>query len=35
MLPVLSQGEGDLTACFAQDIAALLDCFSEKETSGK
>jgi hypothetical protein len=35
MLPVLSQSEADLTACFVQDIAALLDSFSEKETSGK
>lgn len=35
MLPVLSQSEADLTACFVQDIAALLDSFSEKDTSGK
>ena len=35
MLPVLSQSEADLTACFAQDIAALLDSFSEKHTSSK
>lgn len=35
MLPVLSQAEADLTACFAQDISALLESFSEKDTSGK
>jgi len=35
MLPVLSQSEADLTACFQQDIAALLDSFSEKDTSSK
>jgi len=35
MLPVLSQNEADLTTCFQQDIAALLDSFSEKDTSGK
>ena len=35
MLPVLSQSEADLTACFQQDITALLDCFSEKDTSSK
>ncbi|HTB15518.1 MAG TPA: HEAT repeat domain-containing protein [Bryobacteraceae bacterium] len=35
MLPVLSQTEADITACFAQDIAALVESFSEKETSGK
>jgi hypothetical protein len=35
MLPVLSQGEADLTACFVQEIAALLASFSEKNTSSK
>ncbi len=35
MLPVLSQSEADLTTCFQQDIGALLDSFSEKDTSGK
>lgn len=35
MLPVLSQSEADLTACFRQDIAGLLDSFSERDTSGK
>ncbi len=35
MLPVLSQSEADLTACFQQDIAALLGSFSEKDTSSK
>jgi hypothetical protein len=35
MLPVLSQSESDLTACFVQDIADLPDTFSEKETAGK
>jgi HEAT repeat protein len=35
MLPVLSQSEADLTACYVQDIAALLDSFSEKDTSSK
>lgn len=35
MQPVLSQDEGDLTACFAQDIAALLATFPEKDNSGK
>lgn len=35
MLPVLSQSEADLTACFQADIAALLDNFSEKDTSSK
>jgi len=35
MLPVLSQSEADLTTCFQQDIAALLDSFSEKDTSSK
>ena len=35
MLPVLSQSEADLTTCFVKDIAALLESFSEKETSGK
>jgi HEAT repeat protein len=35
MLPVFSQSESDLTACFVQDMAALLDTFSEKDTAGK
>jgi len=35
MLPVLSQSEADLTTCFQQDIAALLESFSEKDTSSK
>jgi|GEM_PF-1620830 len=35
MLPVLSHSEGDLTACFAQDIAAMLESFSEKDAAGK
>jgi hypothetical protein len=35
MLPVFSQSEADLTACFVQDMAVLLDTFSEKDTSGK
>jgi hypothetical protein len=35
MALVLSLTEGDLTACFEQDIVALLESFSEKETSGK
>jgi HEAT repeat protein len=35
MLPVLSQSEADLTTCFHRDIAALLDSFSEKDTSRK
>jgi HEAT repeat protein len=35
MMPVLSQSEADLTTCFQQDIAALLDSFSEKDTSSK
>jgi hypothetical protein len=35
MLPVLSKGEADLTACFSQDMAALLESFSEKDTSSK
>jgi hypothetical protein len=35
MVPVMSQSEADLTACFVQDIAALLESFSEKDTSGK
>jgi hypothetical protein len=35
MLPVWSQIEADLTACFEQEIGVLLDSFSEKETAGK
>jgi HEAT repeat protein len=35
MVPVLSQSEADLTTCFQQDISALLDSFSEKDTSSK
>jgi hypothetical protein len=35
MLPVLSQSEADLAACFQQDIAGLLDSFSQKDTSSK
>jgi hypothetical protein len=35
MLPVLSHSEGDLTACFAADIAAMLESFSEKDSAGK
>jgi HEAT repeat protein len=35
MLPVLSQSEADLTACFAQEMSAILDGFSEKDPAGK
>jgi hypothetical protein len=35
MLPVWSQSEADLTACFEQEIGVLLESFSEKNTAGK
>lgn len=35
MLPVFSQSEAELAACFVQDIAALVESFSEKDTAGK
>jgi HEAT repeats len=35
MLPVSSQSEAELTACFAQDIAGLVESFSEDATASK
>jgi hypothetical protein len=35
VLPALSQSEIEIAACFVQDIAALLESFSEKDTTGK
>jgi len=35
MLPVLSQSEAELIACFAQDISALVQSFSEDGTASK
>ncbi len=35
MLPVSTHSDAEVVACFEKDIAALVDAFSEKETSGK
>jgi hypothetical protein len=35
MLPVLSQSDSDLTACFVQDIAALLESFPDDASASK